>query len=187
MFAPSDTLGVKPTMSEATERQESDESNQIQRTHAMSVDAEVILEDSCSRSLVDEPDASLRLHDSLNLLEIGAEQDEATATAGVTLTAPQSRRLATRLVSMGTGGFLAELDTERSNGCTRIEISNDCVAYAYDDESDRIVAGENAADGAVDSTCEMTVEEAEQLRDDLDCALEALSEEQARRIQTNDD
>jgi len=167
----SDTLGVKPTMSKTSDTQESDESNQIQRTHAMSVDAEVILEDSCSRSLVEEPDALLRLHDSLNLLEIGAEQDEATATAGVTLTAPQSRRLATRLLSMGTGDFLEDLETDRSNGCTRIRVSQSCTAYSYDDEQDSIVAGER----------EMNVEEAEQLRDDLDVALEALSEEEVRR------
>jgi len=170
MFAPSDTLGVKPTMSEATERQESDESN-IQRTRAMSVDAEMTFDDSCSRSLLDAPDAALRLHDSLNLLEIGAEQDEATATAGVTLTAPQSRRLATRLLSMGTGDFLEDLETDRSDGCTRIRVSQSCTAYSYDDEQDSIVAGER----------EMSVAEAEQLRDDLDCALEALSDEAVRR------
>jgi len=167
-------------MSETTERQETDESS-IQRTREMSVDAEVIFEDTCSRSLLNECDAALRLHNNLNLLEIVAEQDEAEATAGIGLTPTDARRLATRLLTMSTGGFLAELDTERSNGCTRIEISNDCVAYSYDDESDRIVAGENAADGAVDSTCEMTVEEAEQLRDDLDVALEALSDEAVRR------
>jgi len=171
MFAPSDTLGVKPTMSKTSDKQESDEPNQIQRTHAMSVDAEVIFEDTCSRSLLNECDASLRLHDSLNLLEIGAEQDEATATAGVTLTAPQSRRLATRLLSMGTSDFLEDLETDRSNGCTRIRVSQSCTAYSYDDEEDSIVAGER----------EMNVEEAEQLRDDLDDALEALAEEAARR------
>jgi len=166
-------------MSEAIERQESDESN-IQHTRALSVDAEMTFDDSCSRSLLDAPDAALRLHDSLNLLEIVAEQSEAEATAGVTLTAPQSRRLATRLLTMSTGGYIEDLDTERSNGCTRIQVSQDCVAYSYDDEQDSIVAGENAADGAVDSTCEMSVAEAEQLRDDLDCALEALTEEQHR-------
>lgn len=167
-------------MSKTSGKQESDESN-IQHTRALSVDAEMTFEDSCSRSLLDAPDAALRLHDSLNLLEIVAKQAEAEATAGVTVTAPQSRRLATRLLTMSTGGYIEDLDTERDNGCTRIEISDDCVAYSYDDEADRIVAGENAADGAVDSTCEMSVAEAEQLRDDLDVALEALSDEGVRR------
>jgi hypothetical protein len=173
----SDTLGVKPTMSKTSDKQESDESNQIQRTHAMSVDAEVIFEDTCSRSLLNECDAALRLHNNLNLLEIVAEQDEAEATAGIGLTPTDARRLATKLLTMSTGGYIEDLDTERSNGCTRIRVSQSCTAYSYDDEADSIVAGER----------EMTVEEAEQLRDDLDCALEALSEEQARRIQTNDD
>jgi len=170
MFAPSDTLGVKPTMSKTSDTQETDESS-IQRTREMSVDAEMIFEDSCSRSLLNECDAALRLHDSLNLLEIGAEQDEATATAGVTLTAPQSRRLATRLLSMGTGDFLEDLETDRSDGCTRIRVSQSCTAFSYDDEQDSIVAGEH----------DLTVEEAEQLRDDLDVALEALSDEAVRR------
>jgi len=163
-------------MSETTERQETDESN-IQRTRAMSVDAEVIFEDTCSRSLLNECDAALRLHNNLNLLEIVAKQDEAEATAGICLTPTDARRLATKLLTMSTGGYIEDLETDRSNGCTRIRVSQSCTAYSYDDEQDSIVAGER----------EMTVEEAEQLRDDLDCALEALSEEQARRIQTNDD
>jgi hypothetical protein len=50
-------------------------------------------------------------------------------------------------------------------------VSQDCVAYSYDDEQDSIVAGER----------QMSVEEAEQLRADLDCALEALSDEAVRR------
>jgi len=163
----SDTLGVKPTMSEATERQESDESN-IQRTRAMSVDAEMMFEDTCSRSLLDAPDAALRLHNNLHLLEIVAKQDEAEATAGVTLTPTDARRLATKLLTMSTGGYIEDLETDRSNGCTRIEISDDCTAYSYDDEEDSIVAGER----------QMSADEAEQLRDDLDCALEALTAEQ---------
>jgi hypothetical protein len=157
-------------MSKNIRRQESDESN-IQHTRALSVDAEMTFEDSCSRTLLDECDAALRLHDDLNLLEIVAKQDEAEATAGVTLTPTDARRLATRLLSMGTGDFLEALDTERSNGCTRIRVSQSCTAYSYDDEEDSIVAGER----------EMNVEEAEQLRDDLDDALEALAEEAARR------
>ena len=165
----SDTLGVKPTMSEATERQESDESN-IQRTRAMSVDAEMTFEDTCSRSLLDAPDAALRLHNNLHLLEIVAEQDEAEATAGVTLTPTDARRLATRLLTMSNNGYIEDLATDRSNGCTRIQVSQDCVAYSYDDEQDSIVAGER----------QMSADEAEQLRDDLDCALEALTAEQHR-------
>jgi hypothetical protein len=163
-------------MSEATERQERDESN-IQHTREMSVDAEITFEfcaswNSCSESLIDVPDAALRLHDDLHLLEIVAKQDEAEATAGVILSPTDARRLATRLLSMGTDDFLEELETERSwNGCTRIEISDDCTAYSYDDEQDSIVAGEH----------ELTVAEAEQLRDDLDVALEALSDEAVRR------
>jgi len=72
---------------------------------------------------------------------------------------------------MSTGGYIEDLETDRSNGCTRIEISDDCTAYSYDDEEDSIVAGE----------LEMSATAAEQLRDDIDCALEALSEEHARR------
>jgi hypothetical protein len=97
-----------------------------------------------------------------------AKQDEAEATAGVTLTPTDARRLATRLLTMSNNGYIEDLGTDRSNGCTRIQVSQDCVAYAYDDEQDSIVAGER----------QMSADEAEQLRDDLDCALEALTAEQ---------
>ena len=171
MFAPSETCGVIASMSKNIRQQESDEPNQIQRTHAMSVDAEMTFEDTCSRSLLDAPDAALRLHNNLHLLEIVAEQDEAEATAGISLTPTNARRLATRLLTMSTGGYIEDLETDRSNGCTRIRVSQSWTAYRYDDEQDSIVAGER----------EMNVEEAEQLRDDLDVALEALSEEEVRR------
>jgi hypothetical protein len=168
-------------MSEIADTDESDESNIQQRTHTQNVSANVTLDASCLSLLMEQPDAELRVHDDLDLLELIAEEDDTTVTAGITFAPTQARRIATRLMAMSTGGFLEELDTDRSNGCTRIGVSDDCVAYSYDDEPDTIVAGENAADGAIDSTRELTIAEAEQLRDDLEAALEALREEDVRR------
>jgi len=103
MFAPSDTLGVKPTMSKNIRRQESDESS------------------------------------------------ETTIT-------------------------LEQLDIERDLGCSRIDISPRTTCYSYDDEADSIVLRDESGGKAT-----LSPADASAIRDDLDDALEALAEEQARR------
>lgn len=172
----SDTLGhqVKPTVDETSDTQELDETN-ISRTHAQNVYANVSLDANCISMMIEQPGSELRVHDNLNLLELTAEEDDTKATAGIKLEPTESRRLAHRLMSMGTSDLLEQLDIDRHLGCSRIDISDRTTCYSYDDERDGI---EVSAD---ESQITLSPGDAKQLRDDLTHALEALREEQARR------
>ena len=71
---------------------------------------------------------------------------------------------------------LEQLDIERHLGCSRIDISPRTTAHSYDDEPDSIVLRDESGGKAT-----LSAQDAQQLRDDLDDALEALAEEAARR------
>ena len=71
---------------------------------------------------------------------------------------------------------LKQLDIERQLGCSRIDISPRTTCYSYDDEQDSIVLRDSSGGKAT-----LSAQDAQQLRDDLDDALEALAKEAARR------
>jgi len=71
---------------------------------------------------------------------------------------------------------LKQLDIERHLGCSRIDISRRTTAHSYDDEPDSIVLRDSSGGKAT-----LSAQDAQQLRDDLDDALEALAKEAARR------
>ena len=71
---------------------------------------------------------------------------------------------------------LKQLDIERHLGCSRIDISPRTTAHSYDDEPDSIVLRDSSGGKAT-----LSAQDAQEIRDDLDDALEALEEEHARR------
>jgi len=71
---------------------------------------------------------------------------------------------------------LKQLDIERHLGCSRIDISRRTTAHSYDDEADSIVLRDESG-----GTATLSAQDAQEIRDDLEAALEALAEEQARR------
>ena len=71
---------------------------------------------------------------------------------------------------------LKQLDIERQLGCSRIDISPRTTCYSYDDEADSIVLRDSSGGKAT-----LSAQDAQEIRDDLDDALEALAEEAARR------
>jgi hypothetical protein len=71
---------------------------------------------------------------------------------------------------------LKQLDIERHLGCSRIDISPRTTAHSYDDEPDSIVLRDSSGGKAT-----LSAQDAQEIRDDLDDALEALAEEAARR------
>jgi len=71
---------------------------------------------------------------------------------------------------------LKQLDIERHLGCSRIDISPRTTAHSYDDEADSIVLRDESG-----GTATLSPADASAIRDDLEAALEALAEEQARR------
>ena len=71
---------------------------------------------------------------------------------------------------------LKQLDIERHLGCSRIDISPRTTAHSYDDEPDSIVLRDSSGGKAT-----LSAQDAQEIRDDLDDALEALAKEQARR------
>jgi len=71
---------------------------------------------------------------------------------------------------------LEQLDIERHLGCSRIDISPRTTAHSYDDEPDSIVLRDSSGGKAT-----LSAQDAQEIRDDLEAALEALAEEHARR------
>jgi len=71
---------------------------------------------------------------------------------------------------------LKQLDIERDLGCSRIDISPRTTCYSYDDEQDSIVLRDSSGGKAT-----LSAQDAQEIRDDLEAALEALAEEAARR------
>lgn len=71
---------------------------------------------------------------------------------------------------------LEDLDIERHLGASRIDISSRTTCHSYDDEPDHVVLTDANGNMAT-----LTREEAAAIRDDLERALEALQEEEARR------
>ena len=71
---------------------------------------------------------------------------------------------------------LEQLDIERDLGCSRIDISPRTTCYSYDDEQDSIVLRDSSGGKAT-----LSAQDAQEIRDDLEAALEALAEERARR------
>jgi len=71
---------------------------------------------------------------------------------------------------------LEQLDIERDLGCSRIDISPRTTAHSYDDEPDSIVLRDSSGGKAT-----LSAQDAQEIRDDLDDALEALAKEAARR------
>jgi hypothetical protein len=71
---------------------------------------------------------------------------------------------------------LEDLDVARHLGCSQIDISSRTTAYGYDDEPDHITLTDANGNRAT-----LTRDEAAAICNDLERALEALKEEEARR------